>query len=78
MFIVMNAERLAQAVKERRRQLGLKQSDLAELSSVAQHTLSNLESGRGNPTLQVMVQVLEALGLQLTLVVARSEGDANG
>ena len=52
---------------QRRRSLGISQQNLAELAGIAVHTLSNLESGKGNPSLDVLERLLDCLGLQLTI-----------
>jgi len=37
------------------------------MAGVSLHTLHNLESGKGNPTLEVIAKVLEVLGLELQI-----------
>jgi transcriptional regulator with XRE-family HTH domain len=54
-------------LRDRRRTLGILQEDLAVLAGIAVHTLSNLESGKGNPSLDVLERLLDCLGLQLTI-----------
>lgn len=63
----MNVQHLAAAIKTRRKTLSLDQRSLAEIARISVHCLSDLELGKGNPTLSVVTQVLEALGLELTL-----------
>lgn len=59
------ATRAGAAIKKRRLSLGIDQRALSEISGVALHTLSNLEAGNGNPTLQTLDRVLTALGMEL-------------
>lgn len=47
--------------------LGVLQGDLADLSGIAVHTLSNIESGKGNPSLLVLEKLMDCLGLELTI-----------
>jgi transcriptional regulator with XRE-family HTH domain len=54
-------------LRERRRSLGILQEDLAGLAGISVHTLSNLESGKGNPSLEVLERLLDCLGLQMTI-----------
>ncbi len=54
-------------IKTRRKQLRLSQKDLAELSDVSIHTLSDIEVGIGNPTLKVLTAVVGILGLKIEL-----------
>ena len=43
----------------------ISQADLAELSDVSVHTLSNLETGKGNVTLGTLLKVTGILGLKV-------------
>jgi len=69
----MNAssETLASAIgarlKARRKMLGIRQEDLAALAGIAVHTLSNIESGKGNPSLNVLELLLDVLGLRVSI-----------
>ena len=44
------------------------------MAGVSLHTLHNLESGKGNPTLEVALKVLEVVGLEL-FIRTRGQGD---
>jgi len=63
----MTPEVLGQTLLERRKLAGITQRDLAALSGLAVHTLSDLESGKGNPTLEVLTRVSGVLGLEIRL-----------
>ncbi|MBK8804257.1 MAG: helix-turn-helix transcriptional regulator [Fibrobacteres bacterium] len=63
-------------LRERRKTLGLSQTDLAQLAGVSLHTLINIETGKGNPTLQVMSKMLEVLGLELQVQVRSLESQS--
>ena len=58
---------VADRLRKRRQSLGIRQKDLAELAEIAVHTLSNIESGKGNPSLEVLGRLLDCLGLKLTI-----------
>lgn len=60
---------IGERVRERRKALGISQRDLSELAGVSLHTLSDLESGKGNPTLATLERVLLPLGLVLSIQV---------
>ncbi len=65
----MNNKKLGQLLKNRRNELGINQIDLSEISGVALHTISDIESGKGNPTLQVINKICDILGMELKIDV---------
>ena len=67
----MNPKDLGNTIRARRAMLGLKQRALAEIAGLSVHGLSNIESGKGNPTLAVLNQLADVLGLDLSLEVRR-------
>ena len=69
--ILMNAEQMGKVIRLRRDVLGIDQRRLSEISGVAVHTLSNIESGGGNPTVKSLNRILSALGLELRVEVQR-------
>ena len=63
----MSPEELGTILRQRRKLAGITQRDLAALSELRVHTLSDLESGKGNPTLEVLSRVCGVLGLEIRL-----------
>jgi len=63
----MHFTKLIQSIKSRREMLQVTQENLAELSGVSLRTLKQFESGKGNPTLQTISKLADALGLELSL-----------
>lgn len=63
----MANQKIGQLVRERRRFLRLRQRDLAELAGVTLRGLTELENGRGNPTLSQLSKLAGVLGLEVTL-----------
>lgn len=51
---------------ERRRELGLRQVDLASLAGVSERFVRQLEGGKASLRLDKVEQVLDVLGLELT------------
>jgi transcriptional regulator with XRE-family HTH domain len=51
--------------------LNVTQETLAELSGVGLRTLKQFESGKGNPTLQTLHNLADALGLEVALVIKK-------
>jgi len=64
---------IGQQIKERRKSLKVTQRQLAELSRIGINTLTKIERGEGNPRLNILEQVLDTLGLELTTVVKSIE-----
>lgn len=69
MFIKMNftLDNLSQLLRRRRRELGVTQADLARLAGLSLHGVSDIETGRGNPTLETLLKILDALGLRIVI-----------
>ena len=65
----MNKETIGKYIVERRDTLRISQGRLAELSGVSVHTLSNLETGNGNVTLETLLKVTKILGVKVTVGV---------
>ncbi|TXE06472.1 helix-turn-helix transcriptional regulator [Algoriphagus aquimarinus] len=65
----MHFPEMIKYLKVRREMLQVTQEMLAELAGVSLRTLKQFESGRGNPTLQTLSKLADALGLELTFKV---------
>ena len=57
------AERLANALKERRGQLGLTQAELAERVGVTRKTINTVENGVFTPSALLAIKLAEALSV---------------
>lgn len=64
---------LIEQIKERRKVLAISQETLAEISGVGLRTLKQFESGKGNPTLETLQKLCDALGLEIKLEVKSIE-----
>lgn len=65
----MHFGKLVIQIKNRRDELQITQETLAETSGVGLRTLKEFESGKGNPTLQTVSKLANALGLELNLQI---------
>jgi transcriptional regulator with XRE-family HTH domain len=65
----MNTKEAGAVIRKRRDALGIDQRTLGEIAGIAVHTLSNIEAGKGNPTVATLERVLHALGMELQLHV---------
>ena len=60
----MTQQEIGNAIRERRKKLGISQLTLADLAGVAVNTVVAIERGEGNPQLSTLLAVLDTLGLQ--------------
>lgn len=67
--IAMNAAEAGLVIRKRRISLRIDQRTLSEISGIAVHTLSNIEAGKGNPTVATLERVLHALGMELRIQI---------
>lgn len=64
---------IIEQIKERRKILDVTQETLSEISGVGLRTLKQFESGKGNPTLQTLGKLCNALGLEIKLETKKTE-----
>ena len=62
---------LSQVVRARRQELGLRQTEVAELAGCSQRFLHTVEQGKASLRLDKVLDVLEVLGLGLEVVPGR-------
>ena len=62
----MNTEKTGQLIAERRRELGLSQTELAEQLHVTDKAVSRWETGRGMPAVDSLEPLAEVLGLSVS------------
>jgi transcriptional regulator with XRE-family HTH domain len=75
----MHHQNIIETLKKRRISLSVNQETLALLSDVGLRTLKQIESGKGNPTLETIQKLAAVLGLQLKLEIKKLESeDENG
>lgn len=65
----MNKKEIGSALVARRDELRITQARLARVSGVSVHTLSNLETGEGNVTLDTLLKVVTTLGFKVRVGV---------
>ena len=56
-------------IRKRRVSLRIDQRALSEIAGVSVHTLSNIEAGKGNPTVAILERLLNALGMEFRIQV---------
>jgi y4mF family transcriptional regulator len=65
--MIMN--KLGNIIKERRKMLSITQRELAALSGTGINTLTKIERGEANPSLKIITEILDTLGLELDVKV---------
>lgn len=58
-------DKIANAVKDRRKKLGLDQSEVALIAGVSRKTVSEIEGGKRTIQFDMVTKVLTALGLSI-------------
>lgn len=69
----MSILEIGQAIRARRKSLDVMQPHLAELAGVSVNTLYKIERGEANPTLAVLFQIAEVLGMELIVSVKQPQ-----
>jgi transcriptional regulator with XRE-family HTH domain len=64
---------LGEAVKARREELGLTQEEVAHNGSLHQRWVSNVETGKRNPSYESLRRLAAGLGLTASELIARAE-----
>ena len=64
---------LSRLLCDRSASLNLRFEELAEKAGVSVHTVESIATRRGNPTLQVLVRILNALNLRIEIADAAGE-----
>jgi len=62
-------EEIGQIIKDRRNDLNMEQVDLQDYAQVGSTTLSKLEMGKLNITIENLQKITEVLGLEIVLKV---------
>ena len=68
----MNTEQIGKTIRKRKKFLKIDQKSFCEITGISNHTLSNIESGKANPTLAIIKKILDTLGME---IVVKIEGD---
>jgi DNA-binding XRE family transcriptional regulator len=69
----MLKEVIYQRMKERRALLGITQQNLADISGVALRTIKQIETGKGNPSINTLAKIADVLGMCIDLTIKKTE-----
>jgi len=64
-------QQIGQEIRKRRHSLGMEQVDLCDYADIGSTTLSKLEQGKGNITLDTLEKIITVLGMDFSLQVKR-------
>jgi len=65
----MTKKELGQKIKERRKIMSMPQSQLADYTGLSVVTLSQIESGKANPSFETLSEIFHFLNLEILVVV---------
>ncbi len=60
---------IAEIIQKRRADLNITQSDLSEITGIGLRTIKRIEKGEGNVSLEVLLKLLNVLGLKIEIKV---------
>jgi DNA-binding XRE family transcriptional regulator len=66
--LILSPADLAAVLKRRRKELRVRQEELAGLYDMSRYTVIAAESGEGDPKLSTVLKLVEALGLRLVAI----------
>lgn len=67
----MTKKKLGQKIKERRKIMSLSQNQLADYTGLSVVTLSQIESGKANPSFETLNEIFHFLNLEILVVVKK-------
>ncbi len=67
-FLLSERERLAKEIRDRRRELGMTQEELAKKTDLKQSSIARIESARFYPSSKILHKIANALDARLAIV----------
>jgi transcriptional regulator with XRE-family HTH domain len=65
----MNIQKIGKIIQERRDYLNLTQKDVAEMAGITFKSISEIELGIRNPSINTLNRILDVLGLELSVQI---------
>jgi len=65
----MNNQQIGKIIQERRDYLNLTQKDVAEMAGITFKSISEIELGIRNPSVNTLKRILDVLGLELSVQI---------
>jgi len=69
----MKKEEIGKLIKHRRKVLGLTIRELADLTGMSKTTISQIERGVNNPTIEVLYNIFEYLNLEIKVEIKKRQ-----
>lgn len=66
---------IGEKIKERRTVLNITQQELSEISGIGLRTIIKIENGKGNPSLETLSQIVDVLGMEVSLQIKKMGED---
>lgn len=74
----MTKKEIGIKIKERRKIMSMPQSQLANYTGLSVVTLSQIESGKANPSLDTLNEIFHFLNLEIIIVVKNTINEVKG
>lgn len=68
----MTKQALGEALRFRREFLNIRQEDLAEMTETTSRTIHTIETGAGNPTIDILEKMATVLGMEISIQVKKA------
>jgi len=62
-------QEIGRQLQQRRKELSVKQSDVQDYTNISPATLSNIEQGKSNYTIDNLLAILDVLGLEIRIKI---------
>ena len=72
MKILDQKQAIGEMISNRRKILKIEQSDVEDYTGISIGTISKLENGKGNISLENLLKILDILGLELSLDIKQT------
>ncbi len=72
MYFLGEKRQLGELIVKRRAELSMEQSDIEDYTGISIGTISKMENGKGNISIDNLLKILDILGLEMNVKVKRT------
>ena len=65
----MHLTEIGISIKTRRKLLRINQLKMCSIAEISQHTLSDIENGKGNPSITTLMKIIDTLGMEIDVKI---------